>query len=174
MPGKGVRGGGLNIPYDLPTELNNFCSCVVSPQLQILPLPNLPEFAAVHESLHGPSRLVALGSLTVAFGAKRTLLGRPPRRIYEFSPQRGCLSQRVARAGCTHLEQLAIKTFTGPVGRDVAKAIAAAFAKPIGLALRGGSAIAANLSPPADLPTFSMEAPNCADVSRCSRRQDSR
>ena len=26
MPGKGVRSGGLNIPYDLPAELNNFCS----------------------------------------------------------------------------------------------------------------------------------------------------
>jgi hypothetical protein len=42
-----VRSSGLNIPYDLPIELNNFCSFfesanrVMSPQLQILPLPNL-------------------------------------------------------------------------------------------------------------------------------------
>ena len=33
-------------------------------------------------SIHGPSRHVALRSLTVAFGAKRTLVGRLPRRIY--------------------------------------------------------------------------------------------
>ena len=34
-----------------------------------------------HISTLYPSRLVALGSLTVAFGAKRTLVGRPPQRI---------------------------------------------------------------------------------------------
>ena len=38
-------------------------------------------------STHGPSRHVAPRSLTVAFGAKRTPVGRPPQRIYEFPPQ---------------------------------------------------------------------------------------
>ena len=37
-------------------------------------------------SLIGPSRHVAPRSLTVAFGAKRTLVGRPPQRFYEFTP----------------------------------------------------------------------------------------
>ena len=37
-------------------------------------------------SLHGPSRHVAPRMPTVAFGAKRTLGGRPPQRIYEFAP----------------------------------------------------------------------------------------
>ena len=57
MPGKGARSGGLNIPYDLPSRVKQFLFflrkpltvCVVSPQLQILPLPNLPEFAAVQK-----------------------------------------------------------------------------------------------------------------------------
>src|SRR5208282_4979853 len=36
-------------------------------------------------SIHGPSRHVAPRSLTVAFGAKRTLVGRPPQRVYEYA-----------------------------------------------------------------------------------------
>jgi hypothetical protein len=42
--------------------------------------------ANLEPSTHGPSRHVAPRSLTVTFGAKRTLVGRPPQRIYEFAP----------------------------------------------------------------------------------------
>ena len=35
----------------------------------------------------GPSRHAMLGRLSVAFGAKRTLISGPPGRIYEFTPQ---------------------------------------------------------------------------------------
>src|SRR5229473_2651651 len=38
-------------------------------------------------SAFGPSRHVALRSLMVAFGAKRTLASSPPRTIYEFTLQ---------------------------------------------------------------------------------------
>ena len=37
-------------------------------------------------STHGPSRHVAPRTPTVAFGAKRTLGGRPPQRVYELAP----------------------------------------------------------------------------------------
>ena len=37
-------------------------------------------------SIHGPSRHFAALRNLVAFGAKRTLVDRPPQRIYEFAP----------------------------------------------------------------------------------------
>ena len=46
----------------------------------------LRDFFAVHESVHGTSRHVALRPLMVAFGLKRTFVSCPPGRIYEFTP----------------------------------------------------------------------------------------
>jgi hypothetical protein len=58
MPGKGVRSGGLNIPYDCTVRVKQFLFFLRKPHsascrpIADLPLPNLPEFAAVHESAH--------------------------------------------------------------------------------------------------------------------------